>query len=161
MGAACNLGPDKGRLCVKCVRIDLFQHIPAQVVVAVAGGRIKAGLADPILLHSVEDLELVVLSCLVQLAKSLLQPVLDLFSQIIYLWTDAHRLIESSDRLICIHWMIPLSRHRSSIYPNICVSSRSCLSIQITSFSRLNQVSWRLAKCLVSRLISRTASSRG
>ena len=53
VGAAGDLGPDQGGLRMEYVRIDLFQGIPAQVVVAVAGGGCEAGSGNPILPHGI------------------------------------------------------------------------------------------------------------
>ena len=60
MGAAGDLGPDQGRFRVKYIGVDLFQRIPSQIVIAVAGGGGEAGGGNPVALHGGEHLGLVV-----------------------------------------------------------------------------------------------------
>ena len=65
MGSAGNLGTHQGSLGVEHVGIDLFQGVPAVVVVAVAGGGGEAASGDPIFLHGPDHLGLVVFGYLV------------------------------------------------------------------------------------------------
>ena len=80
VGAAGDLRPDQGSLGVEYVGVDLFQGVPAQVIVAVAGGSGKAGGADPILPHGIEHLGLVVFGDGINGGEPVLQTLNGLFS---------------------------------------------------------------------------------
>ena len=56
MGAVDELHPHQGVLGAKDVGVDPVQGVPAQVVVAVAGGAGKVGLRHPVLLEGGEHL---------------------------------------------------------------------------------------------------------
>ena len=80
MGAAGDLGPDQGGLRVEHIGVDLFQSIPAQVIVTVAGGGGKAGGGYPVFLHGGQNLGLIVLRHRVNGGKALTQPLQGLFT---------------------------------------------------------------------------------
>ena len=65
MGAAGDLGPHQGCLCMEHVGIDPLQIIPALVIVAVAGGGGEVGGVHPVFLHGHQHLCLIVLRGLV------------------------------------------------------------------------------------------------
>ena len=72
MGPGDQLGAHQGVLAVKGSGVYLFQGIPAQIVIAVAGGACKMDIADPGLLHGFNDLQLIILRHPVDLLKPLL-----------------------------------------------------------------------------------------
>ena len=76
-----DLRPHQGIFRMKKRRIDLFQSIPAQIIIAVPGGAEQAGFRNPALLHGGSHLELVVLCGLVNLPKTLRQRGKGFFSK--------------------------------------------------------------------------------
>ena len=111
MGAAGNLGPDQGGLRMEYVRIDLFQSIPAQVVVAVAGGGCEAGGGNPIFPHGVQDLCLVVFRNGINGRKALFETLQRLFSIGIDSGRNAHFHIHIDEFFHKIHAFSYFFRH--------------------------------------------------
>ena len=93
MGAAGDLGPDQRRLRVEHVGIDALQIVPALVVVAVAGGEVKVGGIETILVHGGENFGLIILGNVVHTGHFLVQSVQYSLSKIQHLRTDAQLLI--------------------------------------------------------------------
>ena len=90
MGAAGDLGPYQGGFRVEHIGIDLFQGIPAQVIVAVAGGGGKTGGGDPVFLHGRQNLGLIVLGHGINGGKTLTQPFQGFFTVGIDSGRNAH-----------------------------------------------------------------------
>ena len=93
MSAAGDLGPDQRRLCVKHIGIDALQIVPALVVVAVAGGEVKVGGIETILVHGGENFGLIILGNVVHTGHFFVQSVQYSLSKIQHLRTDAQLLI--------------------------------------------------------------------
>ena len=76
---------DKGRLGFEHLSIDLIQHFPAQIVIAVSAGARKAGIGHLVILTSRHDLYRVQLGNPVDPFKLRLNLGLDFFCKSIYL----------------------------------------------------------------------------
>ena len=94
MGAAGDLRPDQGRFRMKYIGVHPLQVVPAQVIVAVAGSGREAGRTDPVFLHGVDHLRLVVFRYLVNGGKTILQAFQHLFAPGVHGRGDAHFLIQ-------------------------------------------------------------------
>ena len=70
MGAAYKLGAHKSAFTVEYAGIHIFQGIPSQIIVAIAGGSRKVYIADAVILHSLDNLKLIVLGGLVYVLKT-------------------------------------------------------------------------------------------
>ena len=60
VGAAHELRAHKGALTVEYAGVHILQGITSQVIVTVAGGGCKVDVADTVVLHSLDDLHLIV-----------------------------------------------------------------------------------------------------
>ena len=89
MGAAGDLGTDKGGFGVEHIGVDPLQVVAALVVVAVAGGGGEVGGVDLISLHGGQNLALVVLRRLVNLIKAGTQAFQNRFPVFIHSPADA------------------------------------------------------------------------
>ena len=56
MGAIDKLEPHQSILCVKDMRVDLFQFIPTNVIITIASGPCKIALSHPVRLKSIQNL---------------------------------------------------------------------------------------------------------
>ena len=88
MGAVDELDAHQGVLGVEDLRVDLFQFVPAQVVISVAGGSGKVALGDPVGLKGVQHLLRVGLGHLIHPVELLPQVGLGLSGQRPGLLTD-------------------------------------------------------------------------
>ena len=79
---------------MKYIGVHPLQIVPAQVIIAVAGGGREAGRADPVFLHGVDDLGLVIFRHLVDGGKTVLQALQHLFAPGVHGRGDTHFLIQ-------------------------------------------------------------------
>ncbi len=93
MGAAGNLRTHQGSLGVKHIGIDPLQVVPAEIIIAIAGGAHKTGSRNLVLLHGPQHLGLVMLCHLVHGVKAFLQTGNGLFAVCVNGRRDAHGLI--------------------------------------------------------------------
>lgn len=93
MGAAGDLGADKGVLAAENMGIHPFQRVPSVIVITVAGASVHVLCADPVFLECLQDLELIVLSGLINAMETFFQSTADLTSIIQDRFADAAFLI--------------------------------------------------------------------
>ena len=93
MGSAGDLGADQSSLGVEDVCVNLFQTVPALVVVAVAGGGGKVVGSDTAALHGGQNLGLVVLCAAVNGLKAFLQLLQDLLPTPVHGAAESHFFI--------------------------------------------------------------------
>ena len=124
MGTAGDLRADDGRLGTEEVSKDLFQRIPAHIVITIAGGGGKMAVCDHVLLEGLEDAAGAMLLNGINASKLLLQ-----------------RSFRAGNAFLNGHNHAPCVKKVSSLsYASACSEST-----QHTSSSRRIQVSWRLA----------------
>ena len=90
MGAAGDLGPHQRVLCVENSCVNLLQGIPSQIVIAIARGAQKTGLADLIFLHGLKHLQLIIFCSAVYLCKTVQKSFEYGISIGKHLFSDAH-----------------------------------------------------------------------
>ena len=88
MGAVDELHPHQGIFGAEQLREDLIQLVPAEIVIAVAGGPGKIGLRHPVLLKSGQDLAGVLLRDGINAVELVPQPGLRLGCQGHYFFTN-------------------------------------------------------------------------
>jgi hypothetical protein len=173
VGAAHELRTHKGALAVEYAGVHILQGITSQVIVTVAGGGCKVDVADTVVLHSLDDLHLIVFRHRINGLKAFLQRLFRFCRKFPDFPSDAKAFVHLV-HFIYIHWFlilrfpvcycstIPCFAQSSNIRSRTFETSppNSGRFKKRTSLSRLNQVSWRFAKCLVSRFSIYTASSR-
>ncbi len=70
MGAAGDLGPDKGVFATENMSVYLLQCIPSVIVITITGASVHVFCADPVFLKCLHDFELIVLGGLVDDAEA-------------------------------------------------------------------------------------------
>ena len=73
MGPAGDLGPDQGILGMEIGGVDLFQAVPADIIIPVPGGPFQIGFPDMGFLHGPDDPQLIILRCIVDPVETFFQ----------------------------------------------------------------------------------------
>ena len=91
MGSAGDLRTDQRIFRVEITGIDLLKSVPPDVVIAVAGGSLQAGLSDVGLLHGADNPELIIFGSPVNLLKASAQRLQNRLREGKHLPGDAER----------------------------------------------------------------------
>ena len=96
MGAAGNLRTHQGIFRSEGRCVYLFQGISSQIIIAVAAGGVEAGFADPVGLHGVDHLQLIILCSLSDLLKTVCQGAENLLAEFPHLLSDPQFFIHGA-----------------------------------------------------------------
>src|SRR5699024_1709080 len=165
MGPGNDLRPYKPAVRVEYIGIYVFKRIPSQIVIAVSGRSGQMDVAQPVFLHGMEHLVLIILGDSVHPGKFFLTLLLGSFGHFYHFIGNTVIFSYEVFRFFIKHQMSPNHIIFFSLSSFIIVASAfsalvSVISIHVPSVCLLNHVSCLLAKCLVYFFMSSTAFSR-
>ncbi len=89
MGPAGDLGPDQGILGMEIGGVDLFQAVPADIIIPVTGGPFQIGFPDMGFLHGPDDPQLIIFRGLVDPVETVFESRQDGRREIKYFTGDS------------------------------------------------------------------------